>query len=124
MTSEALPKTYVATVQRPTASPPTAEQLARLCEGVDLPDGRGRGPAAAAGRGRGGRTRALEARLLGQREKPLPPKLVGKVPPSSLFALRVVVTAGGYHVVKKLLAAVGLSVCALHREQVGSLSGL
>ena len=107
LSAAAMPKTYIATVVRPTAAPPTAEQLATLLEGVQLDDG----PA-----------KAMEASVIDQREKPLPGHLVGKVASSTAFVIRLVVTIGRYHIVKKLLHAVGLYASGLHREAVGSLS--
>jgi pseudouridine synthase len=100
-------KVYIATVVRPSSSPPTAAQLAQLVAGVELNDGR---------------AWAEEAAIIGQKELPLGnPKLAGKVARATRYAIRVVVTIGRNHVVKKLLHAVGLQVVDLHREAIAGL---
>ena len=98
-------KTYIATTCRPVTTPPTNAQLASLLDGVELKDG----PA-----------RALKAELLPDHTLiALRQDMVGKVQPKALFSIRVVVSIGRNHIVKRLLHAVGLQVVQLHRESYG-----
>ncbi len=105
-------KTYLAKVRLPLDKPPSSEQLQRLKDGVEF-------SAEAGGVGR-----MLEAEVVGEPE-PLPllkPELQGKVKEKGTFTIRVVIGEGRYHIVKRMLSKVGLTVYTLHRHSVGVLS--
>ncbi|CAJ1435134.1 unnamed protein product, partial [Effrenium voratum] len=96
-------KTYVATVNKASAS---EEQLAQLLAGVDLGDG-----AAPA--------RAVAAKRLDPEVVPRKGGLTGSV---EKVRVEVQVSEGRFRLVRRLFDACGLPLRALHREAVGSLS--
>jgi 23S rRNA pseudouridine2457 synthase len=100
----ALSKAYEATVKCGSAAEPTPAQLQALREGVELADG----PAA-----------ALDAAVLSRSAKLSPDGAHAKYE----ARVRVRVAIGRNHIVRRLLAAVGLGVRRLHRVAVGESLG-
>lgn len=102
LNSSRLSKSYIARVSKR----PTSDQLARLVEGVILSDGM---------------SRALHAEVsCCCRALYMSPNYQGVFPED--FTVCVVTCEGRNRIVRRMLAAVGLPVYALHRERFGSLS--
>jgi len=99
-------KTYMATVH---ASRPSHEQLQRLVMGIDIGDSER------------GLAKAISAEFVGAMPAQLGPGCAGS-DCSSHAKIRLMIAEGRYHVVKRILAAVGLHVLTLHREAIGGLS--
>jgi len=111
LNSKSLQKTYLARVGKP----PTAQQCQQLIDGVLLKDGI---------------ARAIEVRVLRDHEEDgisehvrqlfLSPRIMAVE--KEYYYLRVTTCDGRYRVVRRMLAAVGLPVLALHRESVGHIT--
>ncbi|CAK0821357.1 unnamed protein product [Prorocentrum cordatum] len=89
-----LEKEYVALVHCPDGAPPQEELMRRLCEGVDIADGQ---------------ATAVAAEV---------------VDFDGRFArMRIVVTEGRFHMVRRMVRAIGYRCLQLFRTHVGGISG-
>mmetsp|Transcript_28220 Transcript_28220/g.64109 ORF Transcript_28220/g.64109 Transcript_28220/m.64109 type:complete len:354 (+) Transcript_28220:232-1293(+) len=95
-------KQYSAVVRMPARRLIDPSQLDKLVQGVDLKEG----PA-----------RAVYAQVVATSTEPQTDNHEPKV----RHTIRLAVTEGRYHLVKRLLQSVGLPVFALHREKVGQV---
>jgi len=105
-----IPKTYMATVSKAEAS---SEQLDRLLSGVLIDEEDSR-PAV-----------ALSVEVVGCEISPhklSQRNAEGDLPVSRYAQIRIRISEGRKHVVRRMLAAVGLPVRRLHRETIGCLS--
>ena len=109
LNSPSLEKTYLAQVARA----PTPQQCQNLIDGVVLPDGLASARSVSVLREAECHPDEIRPLFLNARVRPIE---------KEHFFIRVTTRDGRYRVVRRMLAAVGLSVLSLHRESVGPIS--